>query len=251
MTEQATLRKIKIWYDQFYRPPRFLDDVEQMKQDARIKTIAELVPSDVKSSLFIGCGSGWEMSTAVGKELCIGLDISIWALKRAKSHWNNCHFVVGDAYNLLFKSRSFDLIVCSEVIEHLATPGAAVSEMVRVLHTKGTGIISCPNMLSLFGFFRAIAEFILRREVTAGDQLIDHWFTPRTLKELVQHHFVISTTRGYWYFPPNGKGRIKVSGKIVSSILKVLLPIDRSFGIHLPYLGHGIVVKVLPKQNMN
>jgi len=245
MIEQmVTPKKIKAWYDDFYKSPHIQDPVEEMKQNARIRTIAELAPRDVKTSLFIGCGSGDEMSIVVARELSIGLDWSFYGLKKAKFRRSDCHFVVGDTCNLPFKTDFFDLIVCSEVIEHLPTPKKSVSEMARVLHVMGSAIISCPNLASLFGFSRLLGGFMSRRAMTAADQLIDNWFTTTSLKKLLQSHFVILDMRGYWYFPPTGKGRIKIPASIVYPIFRVLEPIDRFLSIHLPNIGHGIVIKM-------
>lgn len=54
-----------------------------------------------------------------------------------------------------FESDTFDLVWCSEVIEHLRDPASSVSEMRRVLKPGGTLIITTPN--SGAWFFRAAA----------------------------------------------------------------------------------------------
>jgi SAM-dependent methyltransferase len=50
--------------------------------------------------------------------------------------------VVGDAHNLPFPDGKFDVIVCTEVLEHLHTPHTAVSEMNRVLKPGGKLILT-------------------------------------------------------------------------------------------------------------
>jgi len=45
--------------------------------------------------------------------------------------------VVGDAHFLPFPDETFALVVCSEVLEHLADPQTAVSEMARILKPQG------------------------------------------------------------------------------------------------------------------
>jgi len=92
----ATPKKARAWYDEFYRSLLFWDAVEEMKQDTRIKTSAELVPSDVKTSIFVRCGSVDEMFKVAAEELRIGLDLSLYGLKKAKSYWNSYHFVLGE-----------------------------------------------------------------------------------------------------------------------------------------------------------
>ncbi len=50
--------------------------------------------------------------------------------------------VVGDAHTLPFKDGEFDQILCTEVLEHLHTPGIAIQEMMRVLKPGGTILLT-------------------------------------------------------------------------------------------------------------
>ncbi|MBP6946374.1 MAG: methyltransferase domain-containing protein [Candidatus Pacebacteria bacterium] len=50
--------------------------------------------------------------------------------------------IVGDAHNLPFPDASFEVVVCSEVFEHLEDPRKAVSEMHRVLVSGGIIILT-------------------------------------------------------------------------------------------------------------
>lgn len=50
--------------------------------------------------------------------------------------------VVGDAHNLPFENEKFDVVLCTEVLEHLHSPHIAASEMKRVLKMGGLLILS-------------------------------------------------------------------------------------------------------------
>ena len=50
--------------------------------------------------------------------------------------------VIGDAHNLPFENESFDMILCSEVLEHLIDPKKAISEMNRVLKFGGKLVLT-------------------------------------------------------------------------------------------------------------
>lgn len=50
--------------------------------------------------------------------------------------------VVGDAHHLPFEDDSFDIILCSEVLEHLHSPHIAIAEMQRVLKKGGKLILT-------------------------------------------------------------------------------------------------------------
>ena len=49
------------------------------------------------------------------------------------------------AEKLPFKDKSFDMVVCMDVLEHVEDPFAAISEIHRVLKKKGELIMSVPN----------------------------------------------------------------------------------------------------------
>lgn len=58
-------------------------------------------------------------------------------------------FCVGDAARLPFGNGIFDAVVCSEVLEHLMEPGAAMREIARVVKPGGRVLITVPNWFSL------------------------------------------------------------------------------------------------------
>ena len=87
--------------------------------------------------LEVGCGHGFHIAglAPYTKEF-IGLDISEGELKKAAintKNLDNVSFKKGDVENLPFENSSFDLVLCSELIEHLLTPNKALDEMRRVL----------------------------------------------------------------------------------------------------------------------
>ena len=54
--------------------------------------------------------------------------------------------VIGDAQNLPFKPKSFDTVLCSEVIEHVKEPYTALKEINRVLKKSGILILTAPHL---------------------------------------------------------------------------------------------------------
>lgn len=94
----------------------------------------------------------------------IGIDISelnIAFAGRLKSvlKADNILFSVGDAKHLPFKEAFFDIVVCSEVLEHLEHPEVCLREIKRVLKDNGAALISTPNknnaVVSLSKMFRS------------------------------------------------------------------------------------------------
>lgn len=54
------------------------------------------------------------------------------------------NIIKADINNLPFKDKSFNAVLCIEVLEHIKTPKKAVEEMYRVLKNKGILVVSLP-----------------------------------------------------------------------------------------------------------
>jgi ubiquinone/menaquinone biosynthesis C-methylase UbiE len=105
--------------------------------------------------LDLGCGEGRHIFGLMEKfpDLkCIGLDPHIESLEKAfeglkflESISNKkTNFLSGSAYSLPFSDDSFDLVVCSEVLEHLHDYKDAIKEINRVLKPGGQFLASVP-----------------------------------------------------------------------------------------------------------
>ena len=97
--------------------------------------------------LDLGSGSGWVAKDLTLKHArVISVDLSQKSLTRIKQglRHEQVDFVLADAYNLPFGENSFDLVVASEVLEHLDSPGAVLRELQRVLIPKGKMVASTP-----------------------------------------------------------------------------------------------------------
>ena len=105
--------------------------------------------------LDVGCGEGRHIFGIMQKypEMkCIGLDMDDDSLVKAEEGYEffesisnaGAEFLKGSAYSLPFQNNSLDLIVCSEVLEHLHQYNDAVKEIHRVLKPGGKFYASVP-----------------------------------------------------------------------------------------------------------
>jgi 2-polyprenyl-3-methyl-5-hydroxy-6-metoxy-1,4-benzoquinol methylase len=53
--------------------------------------------------------------------------------------------VQGDAEHLPFRDRAWKRVYCSEVLEHIPSPGTALAEIRRVVADGGVAVVSVPN----------------------------------------------------------------------------------------------------------
>jgi len=108
--------------------------------------------------LDVGCGSGVVSNICANlAKTVVGTDISVNAVSYAKSKKiKNASFLIADAQNLPFKSSTFDVAICGEIIEHLPEPEKMVNEVTRVLKKNGRICISTPNSTS----FWPLIEFL-------------------------------------------------------------------------------------------
>jgi ubiquinone/menaquinone biosynthesis C-methylase UbiE len=96
--------------------------------------------------LEIGSGGGEALkSIDTGTIHYVPLDLSLKNLKilHKKSNKTSCP-VTGDAFYLPFSNESFDLVILSEVLEHLHEPGTVLKEVNRVLKNMGSILVSVP-----------------------------------------------------------------------------------------------------------
>lgn len=99
--------------------------------------------------LDIGCNKGTYLTEYSGGT-AFGVDISSHVLFKAKEKCDiknlPCNLIVGDAEQLSFlKDNSFDVILCSELLEHVYNPEKVIAHISRLLKPNGTVLLTVPN----------------------------------------------------------------------------------------------------------
>ncbi len=112
------------------------------------RNLANLISKQqaVDSILDVGCGEGFTLNRlrekGIGKKL-EGVEYSEAAIELGKKTYPEIKISQGSIYDLPYKDNSFDLVLCTEVLEHLEEPEKALRELVRV--SKKYLAISVPN----------------------------------------------------------------------------------------------------------
>jgi hypothetical protein len=114
-------------------------------EQERIAGLLKLAPEKGGVALDIGTRDGFLAKILADRfEKVVALD-----LERPIVDHPRVECVKGDATNLDFKDRSFDLVICAEVLEHIPSQllSSAGREIARV--TAGSAIIGVPNRQDL------------------------------------------------------------------------------------------------------
>lgn len=101
---------------------------------------------DVRTIFDVGCGEGFSLSliqkSGIRAKLS-GVDASRKSLALGKKEFPHLDLAYGDIYNLQAKNNAYDVVLCTEVLEHLENPQKALGELKRV--SRKYVIISVPH----------------------------------------------------------------------------------------------------------
>ncbi len=110
------------------------------------QAIIHAVDTNTGIMLDIGCGDGWVAKHFSEKAKVVSMDLAITNPLKAVQKYRSPHHagVVADGMFLPFMNGSFDTIIASEVIEHLADPAGFVKGCMQKLKTGGQLILVTP-----------------------------------------------------------------------------------------------------------
>lgn len=113
-------------------------------RSGRLAFIMQDLSLENKSVLDIGCGPGVQFGEYTKRNSFTGIDISSDALELAAQNGYAVH--LGDvSKELPFSDESFDVVVLTDILEHVVEPLELLKEAARVLKADGHAIISLPN----------------------------------------------------------------------------------------------------------
>lgn len=151
----------------------------------KLKNVCEMIDNNPKAVLDVGCASGWllfEIAKNYPKAQCTGIDVYKKALEYASKAYKKIKFIEADAHKLPFSDQSFDLIICTEVLEHVQDPKGVLQEIKRVLKPGGVVIaeMDTNNLL-----FRLIWFFWTRFKGRVWKDSHLHQFNRKRIKKMI------------------------------------------------------------------
>jgi ubiquinone/menaquinone biosynthesis C-methylase UbiE len=203
--------------------------------------------------LDVGCGDGTLMTHLGGN--CVGIDVSEEALRSARAN-SGAEVVLASASALPFRDGSFDLVICTEVLEHIDDMEAAIGQLVSVAKQDGTIHLTVPTAswyrLVLFRLLGTrpyyLSEAEHKREFSAIP--IERFTTVSSLFSTIRNYGLeIDDVKGAYFFPDKiegpldaiagGSSKMRDFAKRTDAMVNKL-PMMRFYGRYLAFSCHRV-----------
>lgn len=113
---------------EYWRTYRFLDELQ------------DLVPTEGKRVLDVGCGISTVLHFIPGSRY--GVDPLAHEYRKLYAYPAGIHLVGGSGEQLPFGDEQFDVVFCTNALDHMTAPPRAVREVHRVLRPGGHVIVT-------------------------------------------------------------------------------------------------------------
>jgi ubiquinone/menaquinone biosynthesis C-methylase UbiE len=176
---------------------RFYDSVESI--------IRVLNPDSI---LDCGCGEGFLTQIfhrALPSARIVGTDLSESALISARERCPEIRFQVADVHQLPFETGSFDVVVCSQVLEHVEETAPAMEELCRV--SARFVLVTVPYE-PWFWTMNLLSLNHLRRFGNAPGH-INHWNKSSFRKVVTPHMYIASIRSSLPWILAHGTSRTR------------------------------------------
>lgn len=135
---------------------KILDKVLSQEIDPAYARRSQLILTNItkqkpRKILDVGCGRGFYVtmcSKLLPDSEVYGIDTNPEYIAKATTisqKQKNIRISEGSIYEIPFEKNTFDAIICSEVMEHLADEATALNEIKRVLKPKGRLYLTVPS----------------------------------------------------------------------------------------------------------
>jgi 2-polyprenyl-3-methyl-5-hydroxy-6-metoxy-1,4-benzoquinol methylase len=139
--------------------------------------------------LDLGCGNG-SLSRYLAQQghTVVGVEPSTSGIQFAQAEESNCTFIQAEIETLPYETLAgqFDVVISSEVIEHLLFPRELISASKRCLKPGGRLILTTPY----HGYWKNLAIALMGKMDQHFNPLWDgghvKFFSPKTLKQLME-----------------------------------------------------------------
>lgn len=157
---------------------------------------AILAPLAVHTVLDVGCAEGFVLNALrqARPDLAVaGLDLDVAALGRGRQLFPGVPFAQASIFHVPCYPAAFDLVLCTEVLEHLADPAAGLQELCRV--SRRYCLLSVPHE----PYFR-LGSLLRGKNVSRlgnDPEHLQNWSQGSFVRFLASHVSVVTLRRSF------------------------------------------------------
>jgi len=227
-------------------------EINQVAFDLVLKVIKD--KKEVKNILDVGCGFGLlskELKKTYPKLDLYGIENAKEASQSSQKFLKLLQYNIEDMTLIKrkLKSQKFDIIIFSDVLEHLYDPVGVIKSYQSLLKHDGTIVVSVPNIANIFSRIALLFGYFNYSETGVMDKTHIRFFNRKNLKQLAKESDLKIVSQKYdsiivrWFVPfikilitnNNGTGNI-LDSKLYQFYFKYLRPIEELFSTLLPSL---------------
>lgn len=193
-------------------------------------------------------GANLTLFSEIGALICVGLEYEYEAIQLAKNK-SLIPLLQGSGEALPFNQGSFDLVTCTDVLEHIRKDQTTANEIHRVLRPGGCALITVPAFKCLWGYQDEVSHHLRRysrREIEkiltlAGFEIIEsfyfNWilFLPVLLVRLMSR-----------VVPFKMRSEGDINSPLINKILTLVFRFDCTLARRLPF-PFGVSVLILAR----
>lgn len=187
--DRIGLEQQRAFYNQMWSTWEYQDSYA-IHRLAALMTMISCVPVLKGSILDLGAGTGWIASILANFGRVTAVELSGDAVAAARAKYAGVEFISGDLYTTPLESNYYDLVISSEVIEHVPDANGYLDIVARVLKPGGYLALTTPNDYTR----RHMSESEQRRFFP---QILENTLSPRQLRELLRSRFEIIQYRTF------------------------------------------------------
>jgi len=196
--------------------------------------------------LDFGCSSGWlsKKLSSLGK--VTGIDFSEKSIEEARKQYPDIDFRTMDINSSEIKAlghASFDLIVSSEVMEHIRDHKLFINQVSLLLKNDGILLLTTPNGKYYNLYFNKSKEVF--------KQPIENWISSNDLKTLLKKQFTTVLLKKFyvnWIYSSRNSVLLKILANNYLRLILKKMGLFESYLKLLEYLGLGLYLIVIAKK---
>jgi 2-polyprenyl-3-methyl-5-hydroxy-6-metoxy-1,4-benzoquinol methylase len=169
------------FYDQFHATQNYMAKKEKKIRKSRRRIRRSRKFASGREFLDVGCNVGLTVEAArLEGSSASGIDIDPHAISLAQREFPKPSFHAATAEEFRNSGKTFDVVYCSEVIEHLTEVRSFVGTLAALTRTDGLLYLTTPDA----GHYRTPSNFIEWEAVKPPQHLC--WFSRKNLRMLFE-----------------------------------------------------------------